>query len=140
MGLRRWLLRLLSKPDPDDPARLTLRVDTALVGSLERLARREGRAAEALAGEVLARKLAIRLTLQERERQWRTLTPREQQVAALVCQRLTTRQIAARLRAKAATVKVHRRRILRKMGVQSQEALRKALAEWGFEDEEGAGF
>ena len=63
---------------------------------------------------------------------WRLLSPREQQVTALVCLNHSNRQIAARLSISPRTVKTHVRNILHKFGVQSKDQLRSVLDEWEF--------
>ena len=63
---------------------------------------------------------------------WRSLTPREQQVAALVCLNLTGRQVAAKLFISPETVKTHVRSILRKFDLGSRQELRQVLAGWDF--------
>jgi DNA-binding NarL/FixJ family response regulator len=60
----------------------------------------------------------------------RGLSPREKQVAALVCTGLTGRQAAARLVISPETVKTHMRHILRKIGLRSRRELRAMLDEW----------
>jgi DNA-binding NarL/FixJ family response regulator len=51
------------------------------------------------------------------------LTPREEEVAVLVAQGLTNRQIASRLVISEATVETHLARIFRKLGLQSRTQL-----------------
>ncbi|MEM3432749.1 MAG: helix-turn-helix transcriptional regulator [Candidatus Methanomethyliaceae archaeon] len=60
---------------------------------------------------------------------WHLLTRREQQVAWLVCQRLSNRQIAQRLVLSTNTVKGHVHRVLVKFGVRSKAELRQVLGE-----------
>jgi DNA-binding NarL/FixJ family response regulator len=60
------------------------------------------------------------------------LSPREQEVAALVCLGDTNRQIAARLRLSLETIKTHVRNILRKLNLASKDELRRAFSEWDF--------
>ena len=59
---------------------------------------------------------------------WGTLSPREQQVTALICQGLTSRQIAAHLQLSPSTVKTHAENSLRKFRVSNREALRQMLS------------
>ena len=52
-------------------------------------------------------------------RRYARLTPRERQVFALVVAGLLNKQVAARLGTSERTVKVHRARVMRKLGVES---------------------
>ena len=67
-------------------------------------------------------------------KRWQTLTPREQQVAALVCLNHTSRQIAALLVISPETVKTHVGNLLRKFGLPTRQELRQALAGWDFSE------
>jgi FixJ family two-component response regulator len=58
---------------------------------------------------------------------YETLTPREREVAALLLDGLLNKQIAERLLVAEITVKVHRRRVLQKMGVRSVTKLARLL-------------
>ncbi len=64
---------------------------------------------------------------------WRSLTPREQQIATMICQHLSNRQIAQRLVLSPNTVKGHVHRVLSKFGVRSKAELRQALEDWDFD-------
>jgi FixJ family two-component response regulator len=50
---------------------------------------------------------------------YRQLTPREREIATLIVEGLRNKQVAARLGVSEVTVKVHRRKVLAKMGVRS---------------------
>ncbi len=63
---------------------------------------------------------------------WEALSPREQQVAALVCLGFTNRQIADHLVLSHETVKTHVRNVLYKFDLRSKAELRQALADWDF--------
>jgi DNA-binding CsgD family transcriptional regulator len=63
---------------------------------------------------------------------WYSLSPREQQVAALICLNYTSRQIAARLRISPETVKTHTRNLLSKFDLRTRVELRELLADWDF--------
>jgi DNA-binding NarL/FixJ family response regulator len=99
---------------------------------LRRLAGKEGRPVGAAANELLEIALQRRWLAEERLQQWRKLTPREQQVAALVCLGYTNAEAAARLTIAVSTVSTHVRNILEKLGLRSKEELRRFLAEWDF--------
>jgi DNA-binding CsgD family transcriptional regulator len=113
-------------------ARLTLRADRAVVRSLRELAERERRPAGELAAELLAAGLAQRQRAETSLQRWRTLSPREQEVAALVCLNYTNLQIAARLGLSPETVKTHVRNALAKFALRRKAELRQALSAWDF--------
>ncbi len=62
------------------------------------------------------------------------LTPREQQVLALVCLGYTNRQIAARLNLSPETIKTHVKFLLRKLLVHSKADLRVLFSSWDFSE------
>jgi DNA-binding NarL/FixJ family response regulator len=59
-----------------------------------------------------------------------TLTARELEIARLIVEGLSTRQIADRLTLEPATVKTHRRGISRKVGASSREGLTAKRETW----------
>jgi DNA-binding NarL/FixJ family response regulator len=123
------LLRLLGL---SRPARLNLKVDRSLIQSLENLAQREQRAEKDLAAELLSMALVQRKTAEINLARWEALSPREQQVTALVCLGFTNRQIAEHLVLSHETVKTHVRNVLYKFDLRSKAELRQALADWDF--------
>jgi FixJ family two-component response regulator len=66
-------------------------------------------------------------TIEELRMKWLTLTPREQQVCAQLVQGRPNRQIAADLGTREKTIKVHRARVMAKMGVRSVPELVRAI-------------
>src|SRR5512139_3689813 len=123
------LLRFLGLTRSD---RLSLKVDPQTIQSLNALARRERRSEKELAVELLLAALVQRGAADEYFRLWESLSPREQQVTALVCLGYTNAQIASRLVLSQETVKTHVRNVLYKFNLRSKPALRRALAEWDF--------
>lgn len=112
----------------------TLQVDAELIQSLQDLAEREQRSEREVAANLLSQALAQREAAEVKIECWQSLTPREQQVAALTCLGFTNRQIAVRLVLSPETVKTHMRNALRKFGVRSKVELRRLLADWDFND------
>lgn len=96
------------------------------------LAEQEQRPAEDLALDLLASAIDQKHASQELIQCWRTLTQRQQQVAAYACLNMTNRQIAARLMLSPETVKTHLRNALYKFDVHSKAELRALLADWDF--------
>ncbi len=116
-----------------DSTQLNLELETQLVDSLQDLAERERRSEKELASEMLMRALAQRDAAEIRLETWHTLSPREQQVAALTCLGFTNREIAYQLIISTETVKTHVRNTLRKFNLHSKMELRYALRDWDFE-------
>jgi len=112
--------------------RQVLQLDLPLIESLQDLAEREQRTTEAVASDLLLLALQQRHAAEANLQCWGLLSPREQQVAALVCLNYSNAQIAARLSISQSTVKTHVSNVLRKFGLQRRTDLRLALAEWDF--------
>ena len=106
--------------------------DADLRASLQDLATYERRPVEEVAQVLLHQALIARQAEQEMWRCWKELTPRQQDVAALICLDYTTLQISARLNITPNTVKSHIRQLLKKFGVYNRQELRKVLEEWDF--------
>jgi DNA-binding CsgD family transcriptional regulator len=105
-----------------------------LLQSLEQLAASERRSQDEVIADLLTCALAQRQAAEVNLRRWRELSPRERQVAALICLDLTNRQIAGRLKISPETVKTHVRHILEKFQARSKLALRLMLSDWDFSD------
>jgi len=137
MNLWQFLLyRLGLRPDP---GRRTYELDEDLHLALEERAVRESRPAGELAADLLASALAERSTADAAWLLWRTLSPREQDAAALACLGYTNRQIAVRLGVSAETVKTHLHNALVKFGLHGKAELRLLLEGWDFSAWEGSG-
>ena len=122
----RWLGFLRS----DELIRYQL--DASYGSLLQDLADAEQRPVEEVASGLLMNALDERMRAEENLARWRALTPREQQVAALICMNLTGRQIAARLSISPETVKTHTRNLLSKFDLRTRTELRAVLADWDF--------
>ncbi len=127
-----FLERLLKLIGYSRTPRLTFDMDQALIQSLQTLADQEARAADEVAADLLTFALAQRRAADENLDRWHSLTPREQQVAALACLNYTNRQIASHLVISPETVKTHMRNVLRKFDLHSKAELRQILADWDF--------
>jgi DNA-binding CsgD family transcriptional regulator len=107
-------------------------LEDAMVDTVDALAEHEQRPADEILSDLLASGLAQHDLAQEAWQRWLALTPRQQQVAALICLDYTNRQIAARLGISAQTVKAHVRTILYQFRLHSKGELRMLLSRWDF--------
>jgi DNA-binding CsgD family transcriptional regulator len=110
-----------------------VKLDDNLASDLARLADEEERALDDLGCEMLTFALQHRQAAVENLGQWKTLTPREQQVTALTCLGYTNRQTAYRLSITPSTVRTHLKNAKRKFGLRTNLELRNALADWNFQ-------
>ena len=123
------LLRFLGLARADS---LNLEVDPETIESLHLLARHEHRTEKELAAELLLMALVQRGAAERYLHRWEALSPREQQVVALVCLGYTNAQFASSLVLSQETVKSHIRNVLYKFDLRGKDALRRALADWDF--------
>ena len=100
--------------------------------SLKTLAEHEGRPEDELFPEIVAAGLTQYSTKDRTWKQWESLTPREQQVAALACLGYTNRQIGAELAITEAGVKFHLGNVYSKCRVKNRTKLRQKFAGWDF--------
>ena len=112
------------------PANFTLNVET--IRSLQFIAERERRTPEDVADQILVDAMRNHLAQEDNWQRWQSLTPREQDVAALICLNYTTRQVAARLHISPETVKTHVEHVLAKFDVPDRNILRLLLSGWDF--------
>ena len=108
--------------------------DADLLQALSLLAERESRPADQIAAELLSQALARRQAAENSLPCWDSLSPREQQVAALVCLRLTDLEIARCLGISPETVKSHVQGIFAKFELHRRSELRLVLADWDFSE------
>ena len=125
------MLRWLNRGHRETGIR-TYQLDLRLIRSIEDLAEHEQRPEEEVAADLLAIALAQRQQAEENLHRWRSLSLREQEVAALVALGYTNREIGERLVISPETVKSHIQNILRKFGLTRKHQIRSALAEWDF--------
>ena len=112
--------------------RQVLLIDRSTLNQLQNLAERQQRSKELVAADLLTMALKIQGVDEVNLQCWHNLSPREQQVAALICLNYTNSQIAARLNIAIPTVKTHVRNILRKFGLSQRRDLQHILAHWDF--------
>ena len=130
MSLWQRLLRTLRLDRTTD--KLSFEVDMELMQSLQGLAKNEQRPQDEIAAELLSFAMDQRYAAEVHLERWHSLSPREQQVAALICLSYTNRQIANRLVISVETVKSHVRNVLYKFNLHSKAELRQTLSDWDF--------
>lgn len=127
-----FFLRILHRLGLVRPERISFDLQLGDRLTLREFARRENRSSQDMAADLLSDALARRQAADEHLKRWRTLSPREQEVIALVCLGHTTNQMAARLQISAETVNTHVYNALRKFGIRRRADLRQALSDWDF--------
>jgi DNA-binding CsgD family transcriptional regulator len=126
------LQRLLRTMGVGRPSRLSFQMDEEMVESLREMAYNQRRPKEELAADLLSEALMRRLEEEKKLEYWRSLSPREQEIVALVCLDYTNRQIADRLVISPETVKTHVANVLRKYNLRRRSDLRQYLDNWDF--------
>ena len=107
-------------------------LDVNTLHSLEFLAEQEQRTPEEIANQILGEAFRNHQAQGENWQRWQSLTPREQEITALICLNYTSRQIATKLQISPETVKTHAEHILIKFGVTDRNAMRLILNGWDF--------
>lgn len=109
-------------------------LDGELYHVLDSLAEQQRLSPDEMASDLLNEAISHRRVEKELWRKWQSLSPREQQVAALTCLDFTNPQIAARLGLSVETIRSHTRSVQMKFNVNSKTALRVLLSGWDFSD------
>jgi DNA-binding CsgD family transcriptional regulator len=131
-------LGLVDQPPPRDrrarPEMVAYRVevDADLHASLQDLADQEQLPVDEVASGLLQQALQERQAAYVKLQSWRGISPRQQDVAALVCLGYTNQQIASRLKISPETVKTHIRNVLQRFGVRTKFELRQMFDDWDF--------
>ena len=131
MSIWRKLLSLVGLRPLSAP-RKTYRVSESMQVTLTTLSQHDGRPEDELIQDLLAAGLTQYYSFDELTMKWGTLSPRERDVAALVCLGLTNKQIGVRLSISPETVKTHLRNVMIKFNLRSRSELRMALVGWDF--------
>ena len=127
-------LYLIGKRSTPDPRTYHLKLSDSLQVTLSTLAQDEGRPEHELIPELLNAGLHQYTANERLWKKWESLSPREKEVAALVCLGYTNRQAAARLHISPETVKDRLESALRKFQVTKRTDLRTLLAAWDFDE------
>jgi len=113
----RRLLKRLGLGSDSNPRKYAL--DVSLHPLLESLAEQEQLLPGEIASDLVTEALSQRQLDADLVNRWQSLSPREQQIAALTCLGYTNPQIAARLRVAVETVRTHTRNVQIKFNVNS---------------------
>ena len=132
MVFLRHLLNLLGLWS--DSEQRTYQLDEQIHEVIVELAHQEQRPIEEIHAGLLAAALSQRNTSNEAWSRWESLTPREQDVTALVCLGYKNIEIADRLGVSLPTIKTHIRNILAKFQLHSKGELRMILQSWNFRE------
>ncbi len=108
----------------------TLEVDT--LRTLQLIASQEKRTPEEIANQYLDEALRDLQAQEENWRKWQSLSPREKEIAALICLHYTSRQAAVMLEISPETIKTHVEHILVKFKAADRNMLRRMLNGWDF--------
>ncbi|MDO8754151.1 MAG: LuxR C-terminal-related transcriptional regulator [Anaerolineales bacterium] len=130
MSIWRKLLSLIGLRPISAPRKY--QVSESMQVTLTTLAEHEGRPENELIQDLVTAGLTQYYESEDLWRKWRSLTPREQDVAALACLGFTNREIAARLNIAPDTVKSRLHNVLRKFNIHKRTDLRVMLADWDF--------
>lgn len=132
MSILDFLLNLVGKRPDNSPRTYELSEDLKVM--LTKLAEREGRPEHELTSDLVAAGLIQYLATDELRPKWKSLSAREKDVAKLISQGLTNRQMAAQLSLSTETINTHVQNIMRKFGVDSKAELRHILGVVKFSD------
>ncbi len=130
MSIWRKLLSLIGLRPVSAPRKY--QVSESMQVTLTTLAQYEGRPEDELIQDLVAAGLTQYYESEDLWRKWRSLTPREQDVAALACLGFTNREIAARLHIAPDTVKSRLHNAMRKFNIHKRTDLRVMLSGWDF--------
>ncbi len=113
-------------------AKKNFALDLDTLSTVTRIARKQHRDPEEYANQILSDVFRYQEAYGDLWELWGRLTPREQEVAALICLDYTTRQIAAKLQVAPETVKSHSKNIEKKLAVSNRRELRQVFQMWDF--------
>ena len=107
-------------------------VSESMQVTLAALAQHDGRPENELIQDLLAAGLTHYYSFDVLLNQWETLSPRERDVAVLVCLGYTNKEIGRKLNISPQTVKTHLRNVLIKFNLHTRSELQLSLHGWDF--------
>jgi DNA-binding NarL/FixJ family response regulator len=127
-------LYLIGKRSTPGPRSYRFDVSDSLQVTLSTIAKDEGRPENELIPELLNAGLTQYASNERIWKKWEILSPREKDVAALVCLGYTNREIGARLSISSETVKDRLETALKKFNFTKRTELRDLLSIWDFSE------
>jgi len=114
----------------ENPKRRVYDHDERLISTLKNAAFQQGRSPEEVLNDAV--KLGDQQVLKQRTltQLWDTLSPREQEVTALICLEYNRNQIAEVLGVTSGTIRTHMESIYKKFGVHTAKHLSSQLSSW----------
>ncbi|MBI5954906.1 MAG: helix-turn-helix transcriptional regulator [Chloroflexi bacterium] len=128
------LLYLIGLRPTPSPRTYHLDLSDSLQTSLSTIARDEGRPETELIPELLNAGLTQYTSSERLWKKWESLSPREKDVAALVCLGYTNREMGARLNISPETVKDRLETAMYKFNITKRTELRLLFANWDFSE------
>lgn len=108
------------------------KVSESMQVTLTTLSQHEGRPEDELIQDLLAAGLTQYYSSDDLWRKWETLSPRECDIAALVCLGYTNKEIGRQLSISPETVKTHLKNVLVKFNLRTRSELKMSLKNWDF--------
>jgi len=130
MSIWRKLLSVIGLRPISAPRKYT--VSESMQVTLTTLAQHDGRPEDELIQDLLAAGLTHYYSSDVLLNQWESLSPRERDVAALVCLGHTNKEIGLRLSISPETAKTHLRNVLIKFNLYTRSELKLSLKDWDF--------
>ena len=127
-------LYLIGKRSTPGPRTYRFDVSDSLQVTLSTIAKDEGRPENELIPELLNAGLTQYVSNERIWKKWEILSPREKDVAALVCLGYTNREIGARLSISSETAKDRLETALKKFNFTKRTELRDLLSIWDFSE------
>ena len=128
------LLYLIGLRPTPDPRTYHFDLSDSLQTSLSTIAKDEGRPETELIPELLNAGLTQYTSNERLWKKWESLSPREKDVAALVCLGYTNREMGARLNISPETVKDRLETAMYKFNITKRTELRLLFANWDFSE------
>ena len=132
MSFLERLLQILGISPPPSSRQFSL--DADLRATLQDLAELEQRPLNEIANDLIQQALDERLSASATMRMWHQITPRQQEVTALVCLGYTNQEIGRRLSISPETVKSHLRAVLRRYDLRNRTELGRFYNNWDFSE------